>query len=255
MPVAVVAAIGIAGALMKANQEKQAAKGIANAETNANQQAMNYTQGMYNQSASNLNPFISAGQGATNQLQQGLGPNGALGRQFTLADFQNSPGYQFQMQQGLNAIQNSAAARGGAMSGGVQKALQQYGTGLAEQSFGQERNAFMANQQQNINALGGLAGRGENAAGTLGQFGMQTANMISQDYKGIGNAQANQFAATAAANNQSIGTIGSTLSSAVGGGMTGQLSGYFNGGAGGGPSQGQLLNQAQGPGINTTFGT
>lgn len=46
------------------------------------------------------------------------------------------PGYQFRMQEGMKAINASAAAKGGLQSGAALKAAQQYGQGLASQEYG-----------------------------------------------------------------------------------------------------------------------
>lgn len=55
------------------------------------------------------------------------------------------PGYQFRLEQGLGAIQNSAAAKGILNSGGTLKDLQNYGQNLASQEYG---NVFNRNMQQ-----------------------------------------------------------------------------------------------------------
>lgn len=67
---------------------------------------------------------------------------------FTLGDFVSSPGYQWQLNQGLNAIQKGAAARGTLLTGGTQKALEQYGQGLASQDY----NNFFNRELQTYNA-------------------------------------------------------------------------------------------------------
>lgn len=64
------------------------------------------------------NPYINAGRGALPQLQQQYGnlmndPTGMMNK--IGAGYQQSPGYQFQVNQAMNAANNSAAA--GGMSG------------------------------------------------------------------------------------------------------------------------------------------
>lgn len=62
---------------------------------------------------------------------------------FSYADFQapsyteaaNDPGYQFRLQQGTQALQNSAAARGTLNDSGTLKALTDYGQGAASQEY------------------------------------------------------------------------------------------------------------------------
>jgi hypothetical protein len=69
-------------------------------------------------------------------------------------DFFNDGGYQFALDEGTKGIENSAAARGGLMSGNTLKALTKYKTGLANQAYGEafdryntDRN-FYENQYQ-----------------------------------------------------------------------------------------------------------
>jgi hypothetical protein len=60
-------------------------------------------------------------------------------------NFQSDPGYQFRLQEGMNAIQGSAAARGNALSGSTLKALQKYGQNLASDEM---QNAYNRYQDQ-----------------------------------------------------------------------------------------------------------
>jgi len=51
-----------------------------------------------------------------------------------------TPGYQFALQQGTQAIDRSAAAKGMLNSGNVLQELQKYGSGLASQEYGNQAN-------------------------------------------------------------------------------------------------------------------
>lgn len=114
----------------------------------------------------NQAPWLAAGQNALANLQN---PNA----------FHADPGYQFARQQGTQGIERSAAARGGATSGNALKALAQFQTGLADQTYGNWWNR-----------QAGLAGVGQTAANNLGAFGAQTANNIGQLQMAGGEARA-----------------------------------------------------------------
>jgi hypothetical protein len=58
---------------------------------------------------------------------------------FRAEDLQTDPGYGFRLSEGLKALERSAAARGGLLSGGTGKALTRYGQEMGSQEFG---NAF-----------------------------------------------------------------------------------------------------------------
>lgn len=83
--------------------------------------------------------------------------------------FYQSPGYQFRFDEGQRAIERSAAARGGLMSGGMGRELTRYGQGFASGEF-----------NQYANRLASLAGIGQTAVGQSGQLGSAAAGQIGQ---------------------------------------------------------------------------
>jgi hypothetical protein len=86
----------------------------------------------------------------------------------TYGGFQKSPGYDFQLQQGIDAIQATAAAKGGLYSGRTLQDAQTYGQDLANQDFynylGQVSNVSDAGQ--NAAAMQGTAGANYAAGGS-----------------------------------------------------------------------------------------
>lgn len=123
---------------------------------------------------------------------------GNLSRRFTMEDFYNDPGYAFRFNEGVKALDRSAAARGNLFSGGHGKALQDWGQGLANQEYGNAFNRWKAEQGDIYNRLAGLSGAGQTTAAQLGQFGQNTAmgvgNAMSQGYLNQGNARASGYA-------------------------------------------------------------
>lgn len=109
----------------------------------------------------------------------------------TQADLTNYPGYQFQLQQGDLAVQNSAAAKYGALSGAAMKDLSNYNQDLAASNYNQYFNQYQQQQgnmfnmfqtQQNniFNRLQQLSALGQNAAGNLGSQGANLGTGIAQ---------------------------------------------------------------------------
>ena len=177
--------------------------------------ALAQTTATYNSNSPNYAPFIQNGTQANNQLTAGLAPNGALGRQFTMADYQQSPAYNFDLQQGMAAINNSASVRGGALSGGTQKALMNYGQNQANNSYQQALQNYTSNQQQNIGALSNLSGQGLQATQGLGQLGSQYGQNQGNLLVGQGNSNAS---ATMAASNMLGGVISGGAGALIGSG-------------------------------------
>lgn len=98
----------------------------------------------------------------------------------------NTPGYQFRFDQGQQAIERSAAARGTALTGGTLKELARFGSGLASQEFGAEADR-----------LARLTQLGQSGAQQLGNYGTGygainagLAETGANNAIGLGNAQA-----------------------------------------------------------------
>ena len=101
---------------------------------------------------------------------------------FDYGGFDTTPGYEFRVAQGRQAIERSAAARGGLNSGATMKALEGYGQGMAADEYG----TFM-------NRLAAGAGRGQTATNSLAGFGQNFANTGSNTLIGQGNARASGY--------------------------------------------------------------
>jgi len=162
---------------------------------------------MFATTQKNLAPFIGAGGAAIPNLQNllGNGPQGAAGEEQALAA---TPGYQFQLGQGLQGILSNATATGGVGGGNTLKALMGYGQGLADQTY-----------QQSVGNQMGLAQLGENAAAGQGGISANVGGQIGQNIIGAGNVQ-------------SAGLVGAG-SAAQGGIQNFLLSQLLNGGGGG----------------------
>lgn len=121
----------------------------------------------------------------------------------------STPGYQTQLQEGLKAIEGSAAARGSLRSGRTLAGLQDYG----QRTFGSYYDKWLAN-------VGGLAGLQTAAAGQIGGAGQAAANNIGN--LGVQGAQAQAAGQTGAANAWAggIGGLLGTLGSIPWGGST-----------------------------------
>lgn len=114
------------------------------------------------------------------------------------AGFFTSPDYKFRLQEGMKAIERSAAARGGLRSGATMRSLNNYAQDTASTEYGNY-----------VNRLAALAGVGQSATDSTTQAGMQYANGASNAYTNAGNARASAYANTGNAINQGVGNIAS----------------------------------------------
>lgn len=230
--------LGIVGAGMQAG----AAKDAAQTQAQASVYASNLQNDQFQQQQKNIQPWLQAGQAALPTLQNMA--NTPVN--FSQQDFQNNmdPAYQFDLQQGQQAIQRSAAANGTLMTGGTLKDLTSYSQGQASNEYSNAYNRFMNNQNTQFNRLSSIAGTGQTATGQLGQVGMNTANAIGGYMTGAANAQG---ASTIAQGNAWSGAL-SGLGNNIGNGVTvGSLlnRGSFGGGGGaGGTAMGSYFGGA-----------
>ena len=125
----------------------------------------------------NLQPFQEAGVGALGQQQALLGLSGQDAQNQAFAAFNESPGQKFMRDRAQKNLLRNSSAIGGLGGGNVRSALVEQGAGFAQQDF---NNQF--------GRLGQIAGQGQNATNSLGQFGAQTAGNIAN--LGIAGSQA-----------------------------------------------------------------
>lgn len=95
---------------------------------------------------------------------------------FGMDQFQADPGYSFRMSEGMKALERSAAARGGLLSGAQMKGVQRFGQDLASQEYTNAFNRYQTERQARLGPLQSLAGVGQTAVGQLGQAGQAYAS-------------------------------------------------------------------------------
>ena len=189
------AAVGAAGSAYASKQSSKAAKTQAASADRASQIQWD----MYDQTRKDLDPYKQAGATSLSQMMGQMTPDGYFNQTYTGQDIYSDPSYQFRLQQGQDAIQSSAAAKGGLLTGATLKALQNYGQDAASQEYGNAYNRFNADQTNRYNRLSNLVGIGQNAAAQVGNAGAQTAQAVANNTM----AGANSIAAgqVASANN------------------------------------------------------
>jgi len=124
---------------------------------------------MERQRMAQLQPYNVSGQ-AANQALAGKLASGELGGAFNPGDLTKEPGYQFDLQQGEQALGRKQAATGNYFSGQALKEAQDYGTGLADKTYGNAYQRWLQNQQNTYNMLSGQSAQGINAATGVGNI-------------------------------------------------------------------------------------
>lgn len=194
-------ALGLAGGVYAANASKSAAKQQVSAENHA----ADIMQQNYQQTRADLSPFADAGRKATEDIQN-LSP---FNFNPTQEQLEKTPGYQFNLSQGLKSVQNSYAGRGLGTSGAALKGAATYATGLADSTYQNQFSNSLATYNQNLARLQGLQATGESAAAQTGAFGTTTAANIGQTAVGAANASAAGTIGAANAITGGLNTLGS----------------------------------------------
>ena len=160
-----------------------------NMQASAANNAANLNEQQYQQTRSDLLPYNKAGQTATNALLKAL-PSLTAPVTMDEATLRQTPGYQFNLNQGLKSVQNGAAARGLGASGAALKGAAGYATGLADSTYQNQFNNAVTNKLNAYNMLSGVSSLGENAAAQTGAYGTQAAANAGNALTNAGTAQA-----------------------------------------------------------------
>lgn len=207
---ATIAAVG--GNLIGSSMASDAAEDAANTQAASADKATALQKEMFDKQVELQEPFRQAGLTGQNRLMEllGLGGNkaapgyGSAMKDFSMADFQADPGYQWRLQQGQQALERSAAARGGLLSGRAAKDMTNYAQGAASQEYGNAFNRFQTNRSNKLNPLQSLAGQAQTATNQIatdaGNYGLNAGNTMMQ----AGNARASGYVGGANALNQGI---------------------------------------------------
>lgn len=212
----------VGGAVIGGIASNKAASTAASATENAANTSAQVQREMFNKQVELQEPWRQAGINALSQMQ---GQTNAMPAAFTgKVDLTQDPGYAFRMSEGMKALERSAAARGGLLSGAQLKGIQRFGQDLASQEYQNaynraltQYNAQVQREGTGYNRLAALAGVGQTATGQLAGSAAQTGSNLGNLYYNAG-----QSAGAARAS----GYTG--MANALTGGITSGLNYYQN---------------------------
>lgn len=229
----------------RASQEQAgAARDAASTQADANRYAADIQKEMFERQVELQEPWRQAGINALGRLTSGI-ESGQFGKvtpfSFTAQDFaqQQDPGYAFRLAEGQKALDRSAAARGGLISGNALRAAQRYGQEMGSQEFQNAYNraltGYNANQQALVNAynqLAGVSGTGQTSAQQIGQAGQQYGANVGNLASATGASSANALLAQGQARASAYQGYGSALGQGLQGLYQNRntISNWFSGG-------------------------
>jgi len=181
----------------------------------------------------------SGGQAGVLQMQQ-ANPQGALdqykntpGYQLLNAPgaYEQSPGYQYAMDQSMNQVQNAASAKGMLESGAVIKSMQQTASGLAQQDYGNwwnRQNQLYGDYQNRLQGMaGGPTGGADamTAGANAAQANLQTGSNLGSLFGNQGTTGMGGIINTAAAQSGNMINAGQQQASVNSANQATQLAG------------------------------
>lgn len=146
----------------------------------------------YREDVARQKPFYDVGVNALPELVEA-----SKYQPFTMDKFQADPGYAFRLSEGQKALERSAAARGGLLSGGTGKALQRFGQEMGSQEYMNAFNRYQAERTARLQPLQSLTGMGQTTAQQIGQQGQQMASNVGNNIGSAAAARASGYVGTA----------------------------------------------------------
>lgn len=210
----------VGGSLIGGILGSSASKKAAQNQEQLGREGLALQREMFNRQIELQEPFRQGGLTAQNQIMQLLGIGGdqgapgygSLAKPFGKDQFEQDPGYAFRQSEGMKALERSAAARGGLLSGSTMKGIQRFGQDLASQEYQNAFNRYQVERAARLNPLQSLMGSGQSSANVLtsaaGQYGQAGANTLEN----IGNARASGYIGSANALSGALSDIGNYFS-------------------------------------------
>ena len=195
------AIIGGGAAILGGAIAASGSRSAANTQAAAAQQGIDAQERMFERQTELQEPWRKAGQDALNKLI----PLSDYTK-FGMNQFQADPGYAFRLSEGMKALDRTAAARGGLLSGSTLKGAQRYGQEMGSQEYMNAFNRYQTERNAQLNPLQSLAGVGQTATNALSGMAGQMGQNYATGYGNIGQARASGYVGGANALNSAIGT-------------------------------------------------
>jgi len=198
------ALLGAAASKSASKTQSQAATQAADVQKQVADQQTALQREMFQQQQQNQAPWLAAGQTALNALT----PLATNYQKFGMDQFQQDPGYAFRLSEGMKALDRTAAARGGLLSGATLKGAERYGQDMASQEYTNAFNRYQTERNAQLNPLQSLAGVGQTATGALTNAAQQFGAQTGQNLQDIGTARASGYLGGSNALSSALGQAG-----------------------------------------------
>lgn len=170
--------------------------------------ALRSSQRALNESLGYFQPYAQGGTAANNALmiEYGLAPGESA--------FQTTPGYEFKMNEGIGAVEGSAAAAGSLMSGATMDAVNYTAQGIADQEYDDYLMGLTDMTNRGYSAATNMANTQMAADATRQNIYGNYASMAGGAYGNYGNQAYNAYGTQGANNYNAYGMYGAGMSGA-----------------------------------------
>lgn len=227
------AAVSIGTSVLGARSSAKAAKKSAQIQAAASDRAIAAQQQQAAQARQDQKPFLDAGRLAQFHIDylQGRLPEGYTQEEVERlvnptqdfgylnttysqagANYEDDPAYSRRLEEGQKAIERSAAARGGLLSGATQKRLNEFAQEMASDEYARAYNRYVTEQTNLYNSLAAQAGLGQKSAELLAVNDRSVANQSGEYMTQGANATAAGVTGAANAWQSGLASTGTTLS-------------------------------------------
>lgn len=187
------AVVGAYATNRAASAQADASDRASDAQLQASRENIEFQREVFEQEREDARPWREIGTQSLEQLQTGIKSG-----KYDLSNFkfEADPGYQFRKQEGINALDASAAARGRLLSGAQDKAVTRYGQNFASHEYDKAYQRNAQAKTNSFNQLASLARVGQVANDGISQarseMSANVQNSTNQAANSIANNEMNQ---------------------------------------------------------------
>jgi len=195
------AVVGAGASYLSSKEQSKAAGRASNAQVQSNRENIAFQKEVFAQQREDNAPWREAGEASLEEMRTGMASG-----EFDMSNFQfkAEPGYQFRKQEGVNALDASASARGRLQSGAQARAVTRYGQNVASQEYGNAFNRERTIKSDKFNRLASVSNVGQVAnsadqsarsrmASSVGTSTTASGNALARGAINKGNARASAY--------------------------------------------------------------
>lgn len=180
------AVVGVGSSIYAGKKQEEAAEKSAASQEAIADESIALQRELADQQREDFAPWRDVGEQALQKIWSGV-QSGEF--EVGKIDVTQDPGYQFRMDQGVEALDKSAASRGRLLSGAQQKGVADYAQNVASQEYANAYAREANEKARKYNILSGLSTGGQSSAAGQAQASSNLATQSTNTLANLGAAQ------------------------------------------------------------------